>query len=390
MARAIHLDNVTKEFRTGSTTHVAVDDVSLEIPEGSFATFVGPSGCGKTTTLRMIAGLETPTSGTIRFGDTDVTDLPPQRRNVAMVFQSIALYPHMSVRENIGYGLKIHGVDNAERTRRIEEAAETLRITDQLDKMPAELSGGQQQRVALGGAFVQDPDVLLLDEPMSDLDAKLKAELRVEVQRLHQEMDATVVYVTHDQTEAMTMSDYVVLLEDGHLAQFDPPMTLFDRPSSSYVASFIGTPATNTLACTVERASGTSDAAGTADDDECVVAGHGFRVPVGDALSAHVGERVTLGIRPQYIHPDGGAYSLDVEVEVVEPLGTEAVIHGRTAEGDRFDVVTDSHAVERFVPGETFRAGFDRTDVFVFGPDGETLLFGADLVTDGQPSSPEP
>ena len=374
MARTITLDDVTKEFRTGSTTHLAVDDVSLEIPAGSFATFVGPSGCGKTTTLRMIAGLETPTSGRIQFGDTDVTDLPPQRRNVAMVFQSIALYPHMSVRENIGYGLKIRGIGQAERNERIEEAAETLRIGDQLDKMPSELSGGQQQRVALGGAFVQNPDVLLLDEPMSDLDAKLKAELRVEVQRLHQEMDATVVYVTHDQTEAMTMSDYVVLLEDGRLAQFAPPMELFDRPRSSYVASFIGTPATNMLDCTIESAG---------DGDEPVVAGHGFRVPVGATLADRVGESVTLGIRPQYLHPDRGAHELEVTVEVVEPLGTEAVIHGRAATGDRLDVVTSSDAVERFTPGETFRAGFDRDDVFLFDSTGETLLFGADLPGEG-------
>ncbi|WP_049968946.1 ABC transporter ATP-binding protein [Haloferax prahovense] len=366
MATSIHLDTVRKEFRTLGNTHVAVDDLSLDIPEGSFTTFVGPSGCGKTTTLRMLAGLETPTSGTVSFGDEDVTDLPPQERNVSMVFQSIALYPHMSVRENIGYGLKIHGVPKAERDERIDEAAEVLQIEAQLEKMPAELSGGQQQRVALGGAFVQDPDVLLLDEPMSDLDAKLKSDLRVEIQRLHQELDTTVVYVTHDQTEAMTMSDQVVLLRDGELAQVDPPKQLFDYPNSEYVAQFIGMPSTNVVDCAVEHR-----------DGETVLVGPGFELSLPAGVDAPTAGRVRLGIRPQYLDVGStGACRLSVDVEVVETLGTESVVHGRLEDGTPFDVVSD--AVDDAVAGDRLDVSFDLADAFVFGEDGETILFGSE------------
>ncbi|WP_435179242.1 ABC transporter ATP-binding protein [Halorussus sp. AFM4] len=374
MARPIHLDSVDKEYRSAGTVHVAVDDLSLTIPEGSFTTLVGPSGCGKTTTLRMIAGLETPTSGRVSFGEQDVTDLSPQNRNCAMVFQSIALYPHMSVRENIGYGLKVQGVPRDERNRRIDEAAETLQITEQLEKMPAELSGGQQQRVALGSAFVQDPDVLLLDEPMSDLDAKLKAELRVEVQRLHQELDATMVYVTHDQTEAMTMSDHVVLLNDGRLEQFAPPGELFDRPVSEYVARFIGTPSTNVLPATVEPR-----------EEGYALAGEGFEVPApAESFVGREGEAVSLGVRPQYLSPDGGDHRFTVVADVVEQLGTEFVVHGRTPGGTDVDVVSPTlgdveHADELTV-------GFDAADVYVFGEDGRTVCYGDELAND----SPRP
>ena len=364
MARPIHFDTVRKEYRTAGTTHVAVDGLSLSIPEGSFTTLVGPSGCGKTTTLRMIAGLETPTDGQIAFGEEDVTDQSPQDRNCAMVFQSIALYPHMSVRDNIGYGLKVQGVSKADRDDRIDEAAETLQITEQLEKMPAELSGGQQQRVALGSAFVQDPDVLLLDEPMSDLDAKLKSELRVEVQRLHQELDATVVYVTHDQTEAMTMSDQVILLNEGRLAQFAPPGELFDAPVSKYVAEFIGTPSTNMLSATVERT-----------EEGLALVGDGFEVTApADPFRDRVGESVVLGIRPQYLSTDGGRYGLVVTAEVVEQLGTEFVVHGHGPDGTPIDAV--SSAFGDVDPGDRLAVGFDAEDLFVFGDDGHTICHG--------------
>lgn len=368
MARSIRLEDVRKEYHTAGTTHLAVDDLSLEIPEGSFTTIVGPSGCGKTTTLRMIAGLETPTSGSIHFGDRDVTDVRPQDRNAAMVFQSIALYPHMTVRENIAYGLKVAGVPKAERRAAVDEAAATLQIGEQLEKMPAELSGGQQQRVALGSAFVQDPDVLLLDEPMSDLDAKLKAELRVEVQRLHKEMDATMVYVTHDQTEAMTMSDYVLLLEGGRLAQFAPPGDLFDRPVSQYVAEFIGTPSTNALPATVEDGEGSP-----------VVVGEWFEIPAPpDPFEDRIGDAVTLGIRPQYLSPDGGDHRVRVVVDVVEQLGTEFVIHGTGLDGTHINVVDES--VGDATAGDELDVSFDAADAFVFDDDGRTICHGDRLV----------
>ncbi|WP_231188056.1 ABC transporter ATP-binding protein [Haladaptatus sp. DYF46] len=366
MARPIHIDSVHKEYRSAGAVHVAVDDLSLSIPEGSFTTLVGPSGCGKTTTLRMIAGLETPTEGRIAFGEQDVTDLSPQDRNCAMVFQSIALYPHMTVRQNIGYGLKVQGVPREKRNDRIEEAATVLQISEQLEKMPAELSGGQQQRVALGSAFVQDPDVLLLDEPMSDLDAQLKAELRVEVQRLHQELDATMVYVTHDQTEAMTMSDHVVLLNSGQLEQFAPPGELFDRPVSKYVSRFIGTPSTNLLPATVvER------------DGSYVLDGDGFEIPASaDRFANRIGEPITLGIRPQYLSPDGGEHRFTVIVDVVEQLGTEFVVHGRSNDTN-IDVV--SSTLGHVNHGDEIVVEFDESDLFVFDDDGKTICYGDEL-----------
>ncbi|WP_227356149.1 ABC transporter ATP-binding protein [Haladaptatus salinisoli] len=367
MARPIHLESVHKEYRSAGTVHVAVDDLSLSIPEGSFTTLVGPSGCGKTTTLRMIAGLETPTEGRIAFGEQDVTDLSPQDRNCAMVFQSIALYPHMTVRQNIGYGLKVQGVSHEERDRRIEEAATVLQISEQLEKMPAELSGGQQQRVALGSAFVQDPDILLLDEPMSDLDAQLKAELRVEVQRLHQELDATMVYVTHDQTEAMTMSDHVVLLNNGQLEQFAPPGELFDRPVSKYVSRFIGTPSTNLVPTTVVE-----------HDGSYVLDGDGFEIPApADHFANRIGEPITLGIRPQYLSPDGGKHRFTVIVDVVEQLGTEFVVHGRSTAGNNVDVV--SSTLGHVNHGDEIVVGFDEDDLFVFDNDGKTICYGDEL-----------
>jgi multiple sugar transport system ATP-binding protein len=376
MARPIHFDTVRKEYNTAGTVHVAVDDLTLSIPEGSFTTLVGPSGCGKTTTLRMIAGLEAPSSGRIAFGDEDVTDQSPQERNCAMVFQSIALYPHMTVRENIGYGLKVQGVPKAERDDLIDEAAATLKITEQLEKMPSELSGGQQQRVALGSAFVQDPDVLLLDEPMSDLDAKLKAELRVEVQRLHQELDATVVYVTHDQTEAMTMSDQVILLNEGRLEQFAPPGELFDRPVSAYVAEFIGTPSTNLLAATVQESSG-----------GYVLSAQGFEVVVpAEHFANRVGERVTVGIRPQYLSADSGTYDLDVTAEVIEQLGTEFVVHGYTNDDTAVDAVSATFG--DVTNGDKLNLSFEATDLFVFDANGQTICHGQDLAQENlsQPS----
>jgi len=356
MTTTIDLENVRKEF----DDVVAVDDVDMTVPAGEFVTLVGPSGCGKTTTLRMIAGLETPTSGRIRFDGEDLTDAPPQHRPISMVFQSIALYPHMTCRENVGYGLKVRGVPKAERDERIEEAADILQIPDQLDKMPAELSGGQQQRVALGRAFVEDPDVLLLDEPMSDLDAKLKEELRVEIQRLHRRLDATMVYVTHDQNEAMTMSDRIALMNRGTVEQFADPETLFDRPVSEYAATFIGTPTTNVLAH--ERA---GDAAVRGDN----------RLSLPPAVDLE-GE-VRVGVRPQYLSVGGGDLELEVTVDVVEPLGLEYVVHATEAGGDEaVDVVVGD--ADDLAPGDTVTVGAALEDLYFFAPDGRTVAYGAD------------
>ena len=367
MAKEIRTERLRKEYDADDRTVVANDDIDLTIEEGEFTTIVGPSGCGKTTLLRMIAGLQEPTSGRLYFGDEDVTDERPQDRDISMVFQNIALYPHMTVRENIGYALKIEGVPNEERAERVEEAAEILQIADQLEKKPDALSGGQQQRVALGAAFVKEPEIILFDEPMSDLDAKLRAELRVEVQQLHKRLDATVVYVTHDQTEAMTMSDTVVTLREGHVEQVAPPTELFDFPNSTYVAEFIGTPATNFLPVDLQLTDGTP-----------TLRGFGMEIEVpSEELEPHAGRTVDLGVRPQYLSAGGGSFELDVTIDVIEPLGTESVVHATRPDGEPIDFVTDD--IAEIFPDDTVTVGFDEEDLIVFGPDGEAVVYGARL-----------
>ena len=242
---AVRLENLRKVFGQRGREVVAVDDLSVEIDEHAFFTFVGPSGCGKTTTLRMIAGLEYPTSGRILFGERDVTRLPPQRRDIAMVFQDIALFPYMTVHDNIGYPLKVAGMARGERDRRVRATAEMLGISDKLEMKPAQLSGGQQQRVAIGRAIIKEPKVLLLDEPLSALDARLRAEMRTEILRLHRRISATIIYVTHDQVEAMSMSTRLAVMDAGQAIQIDPPRVIFDAPQNKTVATFIGTPAMN-------------------------------------------------------------------------------------------------------------------------------------------------
>ncbi|MFB6297584.1 MAG: ABC transporter ATP-binding protein [Salinirussus sp.] len=359
MAKEIHLDNVRKEF----DDIVAVSDVDVEFEAGDFVSLVGPSGCGKTTTLRMIAGLEAPTSGRVRFDGEDFTGAPPQQRPISMVFQNTALFPHMTCRENIGYGLKVRGVSKAERDERIEEAADILQIPAQLEKTPDELSGGQQQRVALGRAFVERPDVLLLDEPMSDLDAKLKEELRVEIQRLHRNLDATMVYVTHDQNEAMTMSDRIALMDDGTVAQYDSPETLFDRPDSEYVATFIGTPTANVLPFET-------------DGGEAVHPRGMARLDVPSTLADE--RQFGVGVRPRALAVGGGTLELDVSVDVIEPMGHEYAVHSTTPDGETaVEFVVDD--ASGLAVGQTVTVGATLADLFFFDRTGEALAYGSDL-----------
>ncbi len=244
----IVLDHVRKVF---SGDVVAVDDVSLEIANGEFLVLVGPSGCGKSTLLRMIAGLEDVTDGSISIGDRDVTDLPPRARDIAMVFQTYALYPHMSVRENLGYGLKVRKTQKQEATRRVAEVAEMLGLDALLDRRPAALSGGQRQRVAMGRAIVREPQAFLMDEPLSNLDAKLRVSMRAQLSSLHARLGTTTIYVTHDQIEAMTLGERVAVMRDGKILQVDTPQTLYSRPVNLYVAAFIGSPAMNLVEATV-------------------------------------------------------------------------------------------------------------------------------------------
>jgi multiple sugar transport system ATP-binding protein len=301
----------------------AVKDVNLHIRDKEFVVLVGPSGCGKSTTLRMVAGLEEITGGEISIGDRVVNDLPPKDRDIAMVFQNYALYPHMTVYDNMAFGLKMRKFPKTEIAKRVGDAAEILGIQELLKRKPRQLSGGQRQRVAVGRAIVRHPQVFLFDEPLSNLDAKLRVQMRVELKRLHERLETTAIYVTHDQVEAMTLGDRVVVMKDGWIQQVGEPLELYGRPANRFVAGFIGSPSMNFVEVTVADANG----ALWADTP-------GLRVKVPPAsagrLGAYKGQRVTLGIRPEDLRVATGAdaadYSFDTLVEVVEPLGSEILL----------------------------------------------------------------
>ncbi|MGH2349016.1 MAG: ABC transporter ATP-binding protein [bacterium] len=321
MAR-VQLDKVSKKF--GGVT--AVNDVSLEIPDKQFTVLVGPSGCGKTTCLRLIAGLEEASAGDIFIGDRRVNDVPPKDRDIAMVFQNYALYPHMSVYDNMAFGLKLRKYDRAEIDRRVKEAAEMLGIGGLLDRKPKQLSGGQRQRVALGRAIVREPQVFLMDEPLSNLDAKLRVQTRAEIKKLHARLQTTTVYVTHDQVEAMTMGDRIVVMRDGLVQQVDTPLNLYERPANLFVAGFIGSPAMNFI----EAALRSRDGATLVD-----AGGFALEVPADLAAAAHlwVGKPVVFGIRPEDIQDRAFAadgppgWTLRAAVDVHEPLGSDVILY---------------------------------------------------------------
>ena len=305
------LDHLSKVYPGGV---VAVDDVSLRIGDGEFIVLVGPSGCGKSTLLRLIAGLEEASAGTISIGGGEVTTLAPRRRDVAMVFQSYALYPHMNVRQNIGYGLKVRRTPKDETKRRVEEVAALLGLEKLLDRRPAQLSGGQRQRVAMGRAIVREPKAFLMDEPLSNLDAKLRVGMRASLAQLHQRLGVTTVYVTHDQTEAMTLGQRVAVINEGRVLQCDTPQRLYDSPENVFVAAFIGTPAMNLAEAAI-------------DGDDVVFGG--FRLRLDERRRPEgAPAKVILGIRPEAFEESAtpGASSLEVTPAVVEELGSEAHI----------------------------------------------------------------
>jgi multiple sugar transport system ATP-binding protein len=305
LVAGIELERISKVFSGGV---VAVDEVSLDIASGEFLVLVGPSGCGKSTLLRMIAGLEEATDGTIRIDGRDVTDLPPRARDVAMVFQSYALYPHMSVRENLGYGLRVRKTPKTEASRRVEEVANLLGLAEMLDRKPAALSGGQRQRVAMGRAIVREPKAFLMDEPLSNLDAKLRVSMRASLASLHSRLGTTTIYVTHDQVEAMTLGQRVAVLRDGKVQQVDTPQVLYSTPVNLFVAAFIGSPAMNLV---------------EADTSDGMLSFAGYRLNVPAPSTG----RVIVGIRPEAFEDAAFANpslpQIDVEVEVVEELGAE-------------------------------------------------------------------
>jgi len=321
----VKLKDVTKRFEGGVT---AVSDFSLDVDDKEFIILVGPSGCGKTTTLRMIAGLEEITEGEIYIEDKLVNDVQPKDRDIAMVFQNYALYPHMTVFDNMAFGLKLRKTPKTEIKRRVYEAAKILEIEHLLDRKPKALSGGQRQRVALGRAIVRNPKVFLMDEPLSNLDAKLRVQMRIEISKLHQRLQTTFIYVTHDQTEAMTMGTRIVVMRDGFIQQVDTPQALYERPQNLFVAGFIGSPQMNFIDVTVEKR----------DDGVYLVFGnHSIKMPEGKAKKLiaedYIGKEVIMGIRPENIH-DEDIYVetlrdslVDAKVEVVEMLGSETLLY---------------------------------------------------------------
>jgi len=327
----ITLNALTKTYGPVEVLH----HIEAEITDGEFVVIVGPSGCGKSTLLRMVAGLESVTSGDVMIGDNRVNDLEPADRDIAMVFQNYALYPHMSVRQNMAYGLKIRKLPKSEIDRRVEEAAEILEIGAFLERKPRQLSGGQRQRVAMGRAIVRDPQVFLFDEPLSNLDAKLRVQMRLEIRKLQKRLGVTSIFVTHDQVEAMTLGDRLMVLNGGYVEQFGTPIELYERPASIFVAGFIGSPAMNFLAATAEGKSATL-ASGSVID-----------------TAASADGAVTVGIRPEHLVPDDGG-PLSMTVDMLEHLGGVTLLHGPLAGTDQ-QMVASLEGISPVEIGDTVR-----------------------------------
>ena len=341
------LENVTKAFGEVKVIH----GISLTVEDGEFCVFVGPSGCGKSTLLRMVAGLEETTAGRINIGKRDVTRIDPAERGVAMVFQTYALYPHMTVAENMGFGLKMTGHPANEVAVKVKEASRILKLDPLLARKPKALSGGQRQRVAIGRAIVRGPEVFLFDEPLSNLDAELRVEMRVEIARLHREIGATMIYVTHDQVEAMTLADKIVVLRAGRIEQVGAPLDLYHNPENRFVAGFIGSPAMNFLNGTVEKA-------GTV-----AVAGLSGSVDTGAALPG-AGAKVVVGLRPQHLHLTEGATH---RVEMTEALGGISFVHLTAPTGEKLVIEARGDMVAK--PGTMVGLGFSAGDALYFAAD---------------------
>ena len=353
---SLSLRHIYKKYPGGVT---AVSDFNLEVKDKEFLVLVGPSGCGKTTTLRMIAGLEEITEGELFIGDRLVNDVAPKDRKIAMVFQNYALYPHMTVFENMAFGLKLNKTPKEEIKRRVEEAARVLDITHLLDRKPKALSGGQKQRVALGRAIVRNPMVFLLDEPLSNLDAKLRASMRTELTKLHQRVGTTFIYVTHDQVEAMTMATRIVVMKDGLIQQVATPQNLYDLPVNVFVAGFIGTPQMNFVNCRLEKEKGTEDL-------YFVFGQNKLKLPpekaTADEIKDYIGKEVIIGIRPECLHDEQRYLDdmpdsiIEADVEVTELMGSEILMYIVTSGGTE-DLDEPQNLVARVSPRSEARAG---------------------------------
>lgn len=366
---SLSLKNVTKKYPNG---FVAVKEFNLEIADKEFIIFVGPSGCGKSTTLRMIAGLEDISSGELYIDDKLVNDVEPKDRDIAMVFQNYALYPHMSVYDNMAFGLKLRKTPKDEIDKKVHDAAKILDLEHLLDRKPKALSGGQRQRVAMGRAIVRNPKVFLMDEPLSNLDAKLRGQMRIEISKLHQRLQATIIYVTHDQTEAMTLGTRIVVMKDGIIQQVDSPQNLYDKPQNKFVAGFIGAPQMNLVDATVGK---------SGSDVTLTFGGHTITMPAekGKVLDqkGYIGKAVTLGIRPEDLHDEeawltGSPNSvIDATIRVYELLGAEVFLY--------FDI-DDTNCTARVNPrttarpGDTIKLALDLSKIHVFDKETEQVV----------------
>jgi multiple sugar transport system ATP-binding protein len=335
---SVSLRGVQKFFGPVQVIH----GIGIDIEDGEFVVLVGPSGCGKSTLLRMVAGLEEISAGEIAIGERIVNHVTPRDRDVAMVFQNYALYPHKTVFDNMGFGLKLRKADSKVIEERVKSAAEILGLTPLLGRYPRQLSGGQRQRVAMGRAIVRDPQVFLFDEPLSNLDAKLRVQMRTEIRSLQQKLGTTSVYVTHDQVEAMTMADRIVVLQDGRVAQIGPPIELYDRPANLFVAGFIGSPAMNMLRGALRRDSGAA----------WVETADGSRLPLPAGTGGTPGTEVTYGVRPEHLSLGDGAGAITVTVEVVEHTGIDILVFSRFADAPVCALFRQRH---QFTPGQPIR-----------------------------------
>ena len=364
----VELEGIRKVYDNG---HVAVHKASFDIDDGELVVLVGPSGCGKSTTLRMIAGLESITEGALRIGGSRMNDVAPKDRDIAMVFQNYALYPHMTVFDNMAFGLKLRKFPKGEIKTRVEQAAEILGIESVLDRKPKQLSGGQRQRVAVGRAIVRKPQVFLFDEPLSNLDAKLRVQMRTEISKLHRRLGATMIYVTHDQVEAMTMGDRIVVMRDGHIQQIDSPLHLYNHPVNKFVAGFIGSPSMNFILGTLVGGEGVQFRSG---DEAFTIALDEARA---SSLGDYGGKDVILGIRPEDLYVAGSTYApqpvaeVNATLDVLEPMGNEIFVYARPGEPVIVARVSPQSLPE---PGQPIRLAMDLTKLHFFDVETEKSI----------------
>lgn len=366
--KALKIDNVEKTFGKIKV----LKGIDLEIKPGQFLILVGPSGCGKSTLLNMIAGLESVSNGSISIGDRDVTNLDPKDRDIAMVFQSYALYPNMTVRENISFGLEIRKTEKAEQKAIVDKVSKMLQIVPLLDRKPKQLSGGQRQRVAMGRALARDPSIFLFDEPLSNLDAKLRVEMRSEIKELHQRVGTTIVYVTHDQIEAMTLGDVIAVMKDGEIQQFGSPQEIYDNPRNQFIAGFMGSPSMNFIPCQLEKVDGVMQISMESG-------GKHQQLPIKQTIAGlenYVGKKVVLGIRPEQITQQGESKDdsamMDCAIEIIEPTGPDTLI---TARINGVKTICRIHPTAQCKVGELMPLQFDMSKVVFFDSDNEERIY---------------